>query len=123
MTDGRDTAGRTWGGGHRLALGLLLAVVAVWGGVLFVALRDAAEAAAASQTVTAVFAPGAGIKDAFMATAAAGGSIVSDTWLPNVWILHSEQTGYAMRLREAGALVVLDLSPFSSLTAPTCGGV
>ena len=88
-----------------------------------VATRDADLAPDRFRLVTAVFPFDTGIKDVYLATGEAGGSIVADTWLPNVWVLHSDEPGYAGRLRGAGAIVVVDVALFQQMTIPNCGGV
>ncbi|MCP4327870.1 MAG: hypothetical protein GY791_05465 [Alphaproteobacteria bacterium] len=108
---------------HLLALGLLLAVVAGWLALMLIAARDAELSGERSGMVTTVFPVGASLKEAFLATDRAGGSIVAGTWFPNIWVLYSDQPGYAGRLRAAGAILVFDSAPFQSMTIPTCGGV
>jgi len=106
---------------HLFAVLLLVAVSALWLAVIMRAGEDAAEAE--GRMVMVLFPPGAGLKEVFLATERAGGTIVGDTWLSNVWILHSERSGYPARLRAAGAWLVIDTAPFGQLTVPTCGGV
>jgi hypothetical protein len=90
---------------------------------MVVAARDAELTDNRAGMVTAVFPFRTSIKDVFLALDRAGGSIVADTWFPNVWVLYSETPGYARRLREGGALLVLDVAPFQTMTIPSCGGV
>ena len=108
---------------HLLAASVLAVAIAVWIALMLVATRDAERAAEGAGLVTVLFPLGTTIKDVFLATDRAGGSIVSDTWFPNVWVLHSAHAGYAGRLRDSGALLVVDAAPFRSITIPTCGGV
>ncbi len=108
---------------HVFAGGLFVAVLIGWAVLMAIAARDADLGADRAGMVTAIFPPGTTIRDVFLATDRAGGSIVADTWFPNIWVLHSEAPGYAGRLREGGAILVLDTAPFQSMTIPTCGGV
>jgi len=118
-------AGATPGLGrwHLLATILFVAVVAVWAVLFLTAARDGAVGPGHSGMVTAVFGPGTTIRDVFLALEQAGGAIVAESWLPNIWVVHSGEPGFVDRLQAAGAWLVLDTSPFESLTVPTCGGV
>ena len=108
---------------HIFAGGLLVAVLIAWAVLMFLVVRDTDPGSTHAGMVTAVFPIGSTVRDVFMATGTAGGSIVADTWFPNVWVLYSEVPGYPDRLRDEGIILVLDTALFQSMTIPTCGGV
>ena len=116
---------RFWRGGrfHLFAAGLFIAIVTGWVALMALATRDSELPDESSGMVTVVFPWGSTIRDVFLTAEKAGGSIVGDTFVPNVWVMHSDAPGYAARLRAAGVLFVLDVSPFKGLRVPTCGGV
>lgn len=64
--------------------------------------------AASRGTLAAVFAPGLERPAALEAVAKAGGLIVREGSWGTVLIAHSDETGFAGRLRRAGAWLVLD---------------
>lgn len=64
--------------------------------------------AASRGTLAAVFAPGAERPAALEAVVRAGGLIVREGSWGTVVIAHSDQSGFAGRLRRAGAWLVLD---------------
>lgn len=69
----------------------------------------AADLAAAERgTVAAVFPPGTAKPEALAAVIEAGGLLVGEGGWSNVLIVHSDASGFAGRLRRAGAWLVLD---------------
>lgn len=64
--------------------------------------------AASRGTLAAVFAPGIERPAALKAVARAGGLIVREGSWGTVLIAHSDESGFAGRLRQAGAWLVLD---------------
>lgn len=58
--------------------------------------------------VAVVFAPGTGEPAIMAAIAAAGGAIVRGGGWKSVLVVQSEESGFARRLRQAGAWLVLD---------------
>ena len=59
-------------------------------------------------TMAVVFAPGTSSAAAVSAVAAADGLLVRGGGWSNVLVVRSDQTGFAQRLRDAGAWLVLD---------------
>lgn len=104
--------------GHRLALGLLAATVAVWAVLLALSLRAAALPDAASGTLLVLFPPSLGEERALAAIVGAGGLPVRRTALGPVWVARGEGGGFVGRLRAAGALAALPDLPFG----PGLGG-
>lgn len=84
---------------------LLLLLAASTAPLLAVADRAAAE----HGTFAAVFAPGINKPAAVAAVVEAGGLLVGDGGWNNVLMVHSDERGFAGRLRRAGAWLVLDL--------------
>ena len=62
----------------------------------------------AQGTVAVVFAPGTSSAAAVSAVAAADGLLVRGGGWSNVLVVRSDQAGFAQRLRDAGAWLVLD---------------
>jgi hypothetical protein len=110
-------------GPHRLALGFVLAVLAVWAVLFGWTLRQAALPPEASGRVIAVYPFG---WDAPAVTAAATRTearLVRQTWLPNAVELASDEAGFAARLRETGAIGVYRAQPFTLFTLAGCTGM
>ena len=59
-------------------------------------------------TLAAVFAPGSDKAAMLAAVAKAGGAVVRGGGWDTVFVVHSEESGFARRLRQAGAWFVLD---------------
>ncbi|MEO3431219.1 hypothetical protein AAFN88_20355 [Pelagibius sp. CAU 1746] len=98
----RPGAGALRAGTAALALGLLLAVSTL---PVFAAADLPGEA---SGTLAAVFAPGTDKAAALAAVAEAEGLVVRAGGWGAVLIAHSDDAGFAARLRRAGALMVVD---------------
>lgn len=62
----------------------------------------------ASGTLAAVFPPGTGKPEVLAGIGAAGGTIVRGGGWNSVLVVHSEEAGFARRLRQAGAWLVVD---------------
>lgn len=84
--------------------GLLLLLVASTTPLLAVADLAGAERG----TVAAVFPPGTARPAALAAVIEAGGLLVGEGAWGNVLVAHGDETGFAGRLRHAGAWLVLD---------------
>lgn len=89
--------------GHRLVLGLFVAVLAIWTAAMAFTLRRAALPAGAAGPLLAVFEIGTSEDDIFAAIIAAGGKPLRPTWLPFVWTVAGDEPGLAGRLEAAGA--------------------
>jgi hypothetical protein len=90
--------------GHRLALGLAAAVLAVWLAGMTLTLRMAALKPEATGTMLVVFAPGTKPDAAFTMLVNAGGTPVRRTWLGSVWVVTGDAPGLAGRMVEQGAM-------------------
>jgi hypothetical protein len=104
--------------GHRLALQIAAAIVALWLLSMIVLVRAAALGPDASGTMLAVFDPGIAEDTIFASLLAAGGKPVRRTWLPFIWVVSGTGPGFAGRLRDQGALGTYRELPF----APTLAG-
>ena len=107
-----DGGGRGGSRHHRLAAGLLAAVVLAWVGVVALAVRDAALPPEARGSVVAVFPPTLSGAEVLATVARADGRPVRTTWLPNAWIVHGPAPGFAGRLEAAGAWGAFASVPF-----------
>lgn len=76
-------------------------------------------AAAEHGTVAVVFAPGTAKPTAVAAVVEAGGLLLGEGGWNNVLMVHSDESGFAGRLRRAGAWLVLD--PRSSVGCLAAG--
>jgi hypothetical protein len=104
--------------GHRLALGLALAVLVLWFAVRAITVRLAALPASASGPMLVAFEPGTSEDRIFGNIIAAGARPVRSTWLGFVWVVAGDAPGLAGRLAERGALGAYTELPFS----PTLAG-
>jgi hypothetical protein len=102
---------------HRLALKLAAAVLAIWLIGMAVVVRSAALGPDASGKMLAVFEPGTSEDQIFMTLVAAGGRPVRNTWLPFVWVVVGEETGFAGRLEQHGAVGTYGELPFAPAVA------
>lgn len=105
--------------GHRVALLLGGAVLAVWAGFMAVALDDAALPAESDGIVLAVFPPGAAEEATFAAVVRAGGQPVRQTWLGFAWVVRGEGEGFVGRLQAEGAWAAYGTIP---VAGPALGG-
>ena len=103
--------------GHRLALKLAAAIVALWLAAMIALVRLAALEPDASGSMLAVFDPGTGEDEIFAGLVAAGGRPVRRTWLPFVWVVSGSEPGFAGRLERAGALGAYGELPFAPAIA------
>lgn len=103
--------------GHRLALKLAAALLALWLVAMIALVRAAALDPDASGTMLAVFDPGVGEDTVFASLVAAGGRPVRRTWLPFVWIVAGNEPGFAGRLKRHGALGAYGELPFAPAIA------
>ena len=99
--------------GHRLALWLAAAVIAVSLAAMAVAMRAAALPPEATGKMLVVFEPGTSQDDILLRLITAGGSPVRPTWLPFVWVVASETPGFAGKMVAHGALGTYGELPFS----------
>ncbi|MFO1070611.1 MAG: hypothetical protein U1E14_18995 [Geminicoccaceae bacterium] len=105
---------------HRLALGLAAAARAATLVAVAALLVAADQPDGASGDLVAVFAPGTSGERALQAVVAADGIVRRGTWLGTVWEVTGDRPGLAGRLRGAGALLVLPVQPFASLSLGGC---
>lgn len=103
--------------GHRLALALLLGVIAVWLIGMAVVMRHAALPPEASGPMLAVFEPGMTEEDMFARLARANARIVKQSGLPFVWVVGGDEPGLAGRLRAEGVLGAYRELPVSPVIA------
>jgi hypothetical protein len=99
--------------GHKLALWLAAAVIAVSLVAMAAAMRAAALPPEATGKMLVVFQPGTAEEDMLARLIAAGGAPVRQTWLPFVWVVASEAPGFAGTIRTHGALGTYGELPFS----------
>lgn len=104
---------------HRLAFGLLAAVVVVWAVLLGGALRTAALDEGESGMVLAVFPPGTPDTEVFQAVVRAGGEPVRRTWVSFAWVAQGQAAGFVGRLHREGAWAAYGEIP---VAGPALGG-
>lgn len=103
--------------GHRLALALLLGVIAVWFVGMAVVMRHAALPPEASGTMLAVFEPGTPEDEVFASLTRADARIVKPSGLSFIWVVSSDEPGLAGKLRREGALGAYRELPVSPVIA------
>ena len=103
--------------GHRLALALLLGVIAVWLVGMAVVMRHAALPPEASGAMLAVFEPGTPEYEVFAALTRADARIVKPSGLGFIWVVSSDEPGLAGRLQREGALGAYRELPVSPVIA------
>jgi hypothetical protein len=99
--------------GHKLALWLAAAVIAVSLVAMAAAMRAAALPPEATGKMLVVFQPGTAEDDMFGRLVAAGGAPIRQTWLPFVWVVSGETPGFAGMIVADGALGAYAEMPFS----------
>jgi hypothetical protein len=99
--------------GHKLALWLAAAVLAVSLVTMAAAMRAAALPPEASGKMLVVFEPGTEESDILARLIAAGGAPVRQTWLPFVWVAAGETPGFAGAIMAHGAMGTYGELPFS----------
>lgn len=100
--------------GHRFALILFCAVIAVWLAVMAVVMRLAALPPEASGPMLAVFEPGTSADEIFARLTRVEAKPVRATAFGFIWVVAGEQRGLAGRLVQEGAIgtyAELPLSP------------
>ena len=90
--------------GHRLAIMLFFAVLAVWIAAMAMVMRHAALPAEASGPMLVVFEPGTPNDAAFASLTRAGARVVRQSGLSFIWVVAGEEPGLAGRLSREGAL-------------------
>lgn len=103
---------------HLLAALIFGGIVAIWGGGMAVVLNASSVADADAGTVVSVFSP-ADERAAIMAIRAAGGRLLANP-ATGTWVVHSDETGFAQRLRREGALGVFGKLPLALPGASGC---
>ena len=104
--------------GHRLAIGFLLAILAIWLVVMAAIMRDAALPPEASGVMLAVFEPGTAEDTIFAKLTTANARPIRPTAFGFIWIVSGDGPGLAGRLRENGAIGAYRELPIS----PTIAG-
>jgi hypothetical protein len=107
---------RTWPG-HRFALSLGAAVIAVWLVGMALTVRSAALPPEASGPMLVVFEPGTPEDQMFANIVAAEAKPVRGTWLGFVWVVAGDEPGLAGRLSDKGAIGTYAELPFSPSVA------
>lgn len=108
---------------HGLALGLFLAILLAWAGLLGLTLRQAALPPEASGRVIAVYPFGWNGEASVAAALATEARLVRQTWLGNALELASDDPGFAARLRQTGAIAVYRAQPLDLITLAGCTGM
>lgn len=105
---------------HRLAVAFLAGSAGLWLAAAAATVATAGLPAEANGPVLALFAPGTDESEAVSRIVAAGG-VPGEAWAGLGWTAWSSQRGFAGRLREAGAWLVV--RPIGAVrTAWICGG-
>lgn len=91
---------------RRLALACGFALLLLVSALPLLAVAD--QPGAARGTLAAIFPPSLDRADSLAATVSAGGLVVREGGWGSVVIAHSDEAGFAARLRRAGAWLVLD---------------
>ena len=104
-------------GGHRLALSLFAAVLALWIIAMAVVMRQAALPPEAAGNMLAVFQPGTPEDAVFASLTRAGARIVRQGGLGFIWVVSGEEPGLAGRLVREGALGAYRDLPISPVIA------
>ncbi|WP_395687818.1 hypothetical protein [Aestuariivirga sp.] len=103
--------------GHRLALLLFAAVLAIWLAAMAIIMRQAALPPEASGLMLAIFEPGTAQDEAFASLTRAGARVVRPSGLGFIWVVSGEEPGLAGRLQREGALGAYRDLPISPVLA------
>lgn len=98
---------------HRIAIGLLTGIIAVWLAGMAIAMRHAALPPEATGPMLAVFEPGTPQDRIFASIIASGAKPVRETWLGFAWVVAGDEPGMAGKLAENGAIGTYAEMPFS----------
>jgi hypothetical protein len=107
-------------GTHRLALALLVGSLATAVAMLALLVVVADQPDSATGDLFVIFPPATGETAVLRATAASYGVVRRRGLLGGGWELTASSQGFAGRLRQHGALLVLPTSPFQSLGLAGC---
>ena len=105
---------------HRFALGLLLAVLAIWAGAMAVTARQAALPDDRGGRMVVLFPLDWPEDRAFAAILAAEGYPLGRAFLGRLWVARAEDRGFVGRLKDAGALAAFDSFAFAPLPLGGC---
>ena len=105
---------------HRFALGLLLAVLAIWAGVMAVTLRQAALPDDRGGRMVVLFPLDWPEDRAFTSILAAEGYPLRRSFLGRLWVVRAEDRGFVGRLKDAGALAAFDSFAFDLVPLGGC---
>ncbi|MFM8745928.1 MAG: hypothetical protein ACKOED_04585 [Aestuariivirga sp.] len=103
--------------GHRLALAVFVAVLAIWTAGMAVVMRHAALPPEASGPMLVVFEPGTPDDAAFASLTRAGARIIRQSGLSFIWVVAGDEPGLAGRLAGEGALGAYRDLPLSPVIA------
>ncbi|MGF1476595.1 MAG: hypothetical protein ACFB6S_13625 [Geminicoccaceae bacterium] len=103
---------------HRLAAALAAGLVLLTGLITGLLLTQADLPDEERGRVFIILPPGT---EPVPLVARAGGGVIRSSWLPNGWLAYSEETGFARRLRLAGAWWVLPSEAFEPALTGGCG--
>ncbi|MCP5419059.1 MAG: hypothetical protein H6970_01020 [Gammaproteobacteria bacterium] len=106
--------------GHRHAALLLLAVLAAWSLLLGLALWQLRLNDEQAGKVVVLFPPAWDAQTHFERTLRAGGLVVGQAPLANLWVVYSEQAGFVGRLKDQGAWIAFQPAPFAIVTLGGC---
>jgi hypothetical protein len=90
--------------GHRLAFGLVLAVLVIWLVGMALAIRAARLPPDATGPMIVVFEPGTAKEDILARIVTAGARPIRETWLGFVWVVQGEEPESSARLISQGAI-------------------
>jgi hypothetical protein len=102
----------------------VILVVLTWTPVFVTHLRNMSVADPGTGTLVVVFPPAVSTRDLFRSIADAKGAPIGPvSWIPRTWIVQSVETGFAGRLRKAGAWAVYSPNLLSVRQVLSCSGV
>lgn len=116
---GRRQTTRRVGAGKLFAV-LAFMVVLTWAPGLLLAMQKTVLADDDSGFVAVMFSPALADHAVFAKTLRAGGSLIRQTWLPNLWVVHSSQANFVARLKTQGAWFATDPAIFDLNTWLGC---
>ena len=108
---------------HLLAVGLVLGLVGAWVTALAITVHTIGTRPDRSGALLAVFPRALDETQILARVSRAEGSLVSGTWLANVWHVYGQSQEFAAALRVQGASLVLPPLPFSVLGVGGCFGM
>ena len=89
---------------HLLAASIAVALLLIWLAAMAIAIHHAALPPEASGRMIAVYPPGLTSEAMVERIASAGGNPVRQTWASSVWVVASDEPGFAGKLQQSGAM-------------------